>query len=119
MHDEQIYFKGWGRGRGREARATLSDPFNYLGFQLNLLVSKIFCTGQIMNTSYEPFRIVNTYGAFGSVTKNRTEVVLEGTWDEDPRNPNANWMEYDFPCKPGDLTQRPCLISPYHYRYVH
>ena len=69
-----------------------------------------------MNTSYEPFRIVNTYGAFGSVTKNRTEVVLEGTWDEDPKSPNANWMEYDFPCKPGDLTQRPCLISPYHYR---
>ncbi len=70
-----------------------------------------------MNTSYEPFRIVNTYGAFGSVTKNRTEVVLEGTWDADPKNPNTNWMEYDFPCKPVDLTQRPCLISPYHYRY--
>ena len=62
-------------------------------------------------------RIVNTYGAFGSVTKNRTEVILEGTWD-DPRDPSAVWMEYDFNCKPGETTQRPCMISPYHYRYV-
>ena len=32
---------------------------------------------QVMNTSFEPFRIVNTYGAFGAVTKNRTEVRFE------------------------------------------
>ena len=71
---------------------------------------------QIMNTSFEPFRIVNTYGAFGSVTKTRTEVVFEGTSATNPNDPKAEWLEYDFNCKPGNLSQIPCLISPYHYR---
>ena len=31
---------------------------------------------QGMNVSFEPFRIVNSYGAFGSVTKVRHEVIL-------------------------------------------
>ena len=69
-----------------------------------------------MNTSFEPFRLVNTYGAFGSVTKTRTEIVFEGTHDTNPNDPNAEWLEYDFKCKPGNVTQPPCLISPYHYR---
>ncbi|XP_064780204.1 lipase maturation factor 1 [Oncorhynchus masou masou] len=78
---------------------------------LNLLSSK-----QVMNTSFDPLRIVNTYGAFGSITKERTEVILQGTMNEDPKDPEAVWEEYQFLCKPGDLTRRPCLISPYHYR---
>ena len=32
-----------------------------------------------MNTNFSPFKIVNTYGAFGSITKKRTEIILEGT----------------------------------------
>ena len=32
-----------------------------------------------MNTSFDAWKIVNTYGAFGSITKERTEVVLQGT----------------------------------------
>lgn len=30
-----------------------------------------------MNVSFEPFRIVNSYGAFGSITKVRNEVSLK------------------------------------------
>ncbi|XP_052629437.1 lipase maturation factor 1 isoform X1 [Harpia harpyja] len=78
---------------------------------LNLLNSR-----QVMNTSFNPLRIVNTYGAFGSITKERTEVVLQGTSSLDPNDPAAVWEEYDFKCKPGDLKRRPCFISPYHYR---
>lgn len=50
-----------------------------------------------------------------SVTKERTEVIFQGTYDN-PYEPNAHWEEYDFKCKPGNVTSRPCLISPYHYR---
>lgn len=25
-------------------------------------------------------------------------------------------MEYEFPCKPGRVDRRPCVITPYHYR---
>ncbi|CAL4061392.1 unnamed protein product, partial [Meganyctiphanes norvegica] len=78
---------------------------------VNLLSSK-----QVMNTSYDPFRIVNTYGAFGSVTKVRTEVIFEGTYGFDPDSPMAVWKEYEFKCKPGRVDRIPCLISPYHYR---
>ncbi|XP_068100258.1 lipase maturation factor 1 [Hyperolius riggenbachi] len=78
---------------------------------LNLMNSR-----QVMNTSFNPLRIVNTYGAFGSITKERTEVILQGTSSLDPNDPKAVWEEYEFKCKPGNLTRRPCVISPYHYR---
>ncbi|XP_032606899.2 lipase maturation factor 1 [Taeniopygia guttata] len=78
---------------------------------LNLVSSR-----QVMNTSFNPLRIVNTYGAFGSITKERTEVILQGTSSLDPNDPTAVWEEFEFKCKPGDLRRRPCLISPYHYR---
>jgi hypothetical protein len=70
--------------------------------------------GQVMNTSYDPFDLVNSYGAFGSVGRERYEIVLEGTADPDPAA--ARWTEYEFKCKPGDPRRRPCWISPYHYR---
>ena len=37
---------------------------------------------QVMNTSFDPLQLVNTYGAFGSITKERDEIVIEGTSDE-------------------------------------
>lgn len=65
---------------------------------------------QSMNLSYEPLGLVNTYGAFGSITRVRHEVVLQGSRDGD------TWLDYELPCKPGDVNRRPCLVSPYHYR---
>jgi hypothetical protein len=70
---------------------------------------------QAMNASFDPFQLVNTYGAFGSVSRERHEVVLEGTNDPTPR-PDSVWKRYELPCKPGDPGRRPCLITPYHYR---
>ena len=35
--------------------------------------------GQAMNASFNPFHLVNTYGAFGSVGRERYEVIVEGT----------------------------------------
>ncbi|MFI5183305.1 MAG: lipase maturation factor family protein [Vicinamibacteria bacterium] len=70
---------------------------------------------QRMNTAYDPFDLVNSYGAFGSIGRERYEIVLEGT-DEAAPTDEAHWVEYDFPCKPGDTARRPCWISPYHYR---
>lgn len=78
---------------------------------INLLSSR-----QVMNTSFSPLRIVNTYGAFGSITKERTEVILQGTASPNASAPDAIWEDYEFKCKPGDPWRRPCLISPYHYR---
>jgi hypothetical protein len=78
-------------------------------------VANMLSSRQLMNTSFDPFDLVNTYGAFGTVGRERFEIVLEGTMD-DPDDPTARWTEYDFKCKPGTPDRRPCWISPYHYR---
>ena len=80
------------------------------------IVSNLLSSRQLMNSSFDNFRLVNTYGAFGSVTKERTEVIVEGTKSLNPYDDSASWLEYEFKCKPGDVNRRPCLISPYHYR---
>lgn len=72
------------------------------------LVSK----NQSMNASYNPLHLVNSYGAFGSVTRERFEVVLEGRAD----GSDASWQEYGFKGKPGDPRRRPPQIAPYHLR---
>jgi hypothetical protein len=70
---------------------------------------------QVMNGSFDPLHLVNTYGAFGSIGRVRHEVILAGT-DDDPTRPDARWLEYDLPCKPGNLQRRPCVIAPYQLR---
>ena len=81
------------------------------------IVTNLVSSRQIMNTSFEPFRIVNTYGAFGSVTKDRSEIVFEGSRSDDPAKA-TDWQEYEFKGKPGSVDRRPCILSPYHYRDV-
>jgi len=68
-----------------------------------------------MNYSFDPFHIVGTYGAFGSITKERYEVVIEGTEDA-VLTPQTKWHEYEFQGKPGDVRRRPPQVAPYHYR---
>ena len=70
---------------------------------------------QRMNASFDPFRLVNTYGAFGSVSRERYEVVIEGTDAELPDG-RAEWLEYEFIGKPGDPRRMPAQIAPYHLR---
>ena len=70
---------------------------------------------QLMNTSFDPLHLVNTYGAFGSITKERYEIVIEGT-DEPVLTPSTTWLEYEFKAKPGDVRRRPPQYAPYHLR---
>ncbi len=70
---------------------------------------------QIMNTSFNPLHLVNTYGAFGSITRPRYEVIIEGR-GEAPRTQGARWQEYEFIGKPGRLDLMPPQVAPYHLR---
>jgi Lipase maturation factor len=70
---------------------------------------------QLMNASFDPLRLVNTYGAFGAITRVRREVVLEGTDDPTP-GPDTVWREYQCKAKPGDPRRRPRQVAPYHLR---
>ncbi|MDD7921126.1 lipase maturation factor family protein [Actinomycetospora callitridis] len=70
---------------------------------------------QLMNAGITPVHLGNSYGAFGSVTREREEVVLEGT--KDPHGgDDADWREYGFRAKPGDPYRRPPQLAPYHRR---
>jgi len=71
--------------------------------------------GQVMNTSFNPLQIVNTYGAFGSITKVRNEIIIEGTDDEEI-SAGTVWREYEFKGKPGDPARLAPLVAPYHLR---
>eukprot|EP00494_Astrolonche_serrata_P008455 UN08494 len=72
---------------------------------LNLLSKR-----QSMNRSFDSFRLVNTYGAFGSVGLHRNEVVVLASHD------GEEWIEYEFRAKPNDVNRRPIICAPYHYR---
>lgn len=77
-------------------------------------IKNLISPQQHMNQSYSRWHLVNSYGLFGSITKERYEVIISGTPDPNPQS--SNWSEYGFFCKPGDVAKRPCFISPYHLR---
>ncbi|MEF8828404.1 MAG: lipase maturation factor family protein [Haloarcula sp.] len=78
-------------------------------------VRNILSERQVMNTAFDPLRLVNTYGAFGSITRTRYEIVVQGTTD-DVVTADTEWRTYEFKGKPTDPTQRPRQVAPYHYR---
>jgi hypothetical protein len=74
----------------------------------------LFARRQLMNASFNRWQLANAYGAFGTVTKERIEIVVEGTLDPDPET--AEWREYEFKGKPGDVRRVPRQFAPYHLR---
>ena len=91
-------------GRRRRSILVLSWP----------ALRNLFARRQLMNASFNRWQLVNAYGAFGTVTKRRIEIVVEGTRDEDPDA--ATWREYAFKGKPGDVRRIPRQLAPYHLR---
>ena len=112
--------RGWLAARRRLARPSRGQRIaaGVLAAVIALLsldpIANLASSHQHMNASYEPFALCNSYGAFGSVGKQRYELVFEGTRDE--LGPDARWREYEFPCKPGDPNRRPCILGPWHWR---
>ncbi|WP_018616890.1 lipase maturation factor family protein [Segetibacter koreensis] len=78
-------------------------------------VFNILSPRQIMNTSFDPFDLVNTYGAFGTVGQERLNVIFEGTTDKDSSD-KANWKPYIYKGLPVSLDKRPPQIAPYQLR---
>ncbi|MGH9475335.1 MAG: lipase maturation factor family protein [Terriglobales bacterium] len=78
-------------------------------------VQNLLSPRQAMNRSYNPWHLVGSYGAFGSVTRIRYEVVLEAT-TAPLLEASTEWHEYEFWAKPGDPRRRPPQVAPYHLR---
>jgi Protein of unknown function (DUF1222). len=78
-------------------------------------VTNLISNQQLMNYSFDPLNLVNTYGAFGSVGRERDEIIFEGTSDPIISG-DTKWKEYEFKAKPGDPNRPPPFIAPYQPR---
>ena len=58
----------------------------------------------------EAFRILNGYGLFRVMTKDRKEIVIEGSAD------GLEWKPYEFKWKPGDVMRAPGWCQPHQPR---
>ena len=65
---------------------------------------------QAVDDFIEPLHIVGSYGLFAVMTTERNEIVVEGS------NDGAEWREYDFLYKPGDVMRRPRWNIPHQPR---
>ena len=58
----------------------------------------------------QSLRIVNGYGLFRVMTKDRDEIVIEGSAD------GIDWLPYEFKWKPGDVKRAPGWCAPHQPR---
>jgi hypothetical protein len=59
---------------------------------------------------YGPFRVVNTYHLFGSITRERIEPDFQVSLD------GAEWTSLEFRHKAGDPRRRPDFVAPHQPR---
>jgi hypothetical protein len=110
------------RAEAVSARAEPSRPMLTTAWTVAIIIAflsirpvlNMLSPRQIMNTSFDPLNLVNTYGAFGSVGRERLNVVFEGTMDIPGQN--ANWKAYRYKGLPVALDKRPPQIAPYQLR---
>jgi hypothetical protein len=110
------------RAEAAAAEAEPSRPQEIASYALGLVVAvlsidpvkNLISPGQLMNSSFNRLNLVNTYGAFGTVGRERFEIIFEGTESDSPEF--AVWREYEFVAKPGDPRRRPAFIAPYQPR---
>ena len=112
--------------RRAERAARESEPSrinNTIAIALSILVAylsiapvlNLVSDRQVMNTSFNCLDLVNTYGAFGTVGRERPEIVFEGT-DDAFITGDTQWKEYEFKAKPSDPNRRPPFVAPYQPR---
>lgn len=110
------------RAERAAAEAVPSRPMEIASIALLVLVAvlsvapvaNLLSSRQVMNTSFNRLHLVNTYGAFGSVGRERDEIIFEGT--NSSSSTFADWKEYEFKAKPGDLRRAPPIVAPYQPR---
>ena len=60
-----------------------------------------------LSSVVRPIRSINGYGLFRTMTTERPEIIVEGSFD------GTSWTEYAFRWKPGDVGRRPPFVQPH------
>jgi predicted DCC family thiol-disulfide oxidoreductase YuxK/uncharacterized membrane protein YphA (DoxX/SURF4 family) len=82
------------------------------GSQINSLLERSRPSGALstLRAFFAPFALVNSYGPFAVMTRERPEIIIEGSTD------GVTWREYAFRYKPGDPDRRPPWNIPHQPR---
>lgn len=80
-----------------------------IGLYSTAPVRNFFSKNPLQNASFNPFNLVNSYGAFPKVMEDHYELIIEG------RKEGEKWKEYILHSSFKDQKSRPRQISPYHY----
>ncbi|MDQ6626348.1 MAG: lipase maturation factor family protein [Verrucomicrobiota bacterium] len=99
------------RAAGPALALVITFPLN-LWLTISALEERPLFPGPLfaLYAHLETFRIVNSYGLFRVMTKERPEIVFEGSTD------GTNWQPYEFRWKPGDLDRPPQWNAPHQPR---
>ncbi|MGZ3742484.1 MAG: lipase maturation factor family protein [Pseudobdellovibrionaceae bacterium] len=91
--------------------AAILLPLNFFWFLLAFRENSPFLDPilPIIRAIYN-YRFNSSYGLFAVMTKDRSELILQGSDDTE------NWIEYEFKYKPSSLSRMPPLVAPYHPR---
>jgi hypothetical protein len=104
------------RGRSWPDWVLVPMSISVLTFSGMLLWESVYPRSQwpsLLSIPYryvEPFRSLNGYGLFRVMTKNRPEIIVEGSAD------GNTWTPYEFKYKPGDLNRPPPIVAPHQPR---
>lgn len=77
------------------------------GLQTAQELTKTRLVPQAVEEAYRPFRTINNYGLFRTMTTERPEILVEGSDD------GETWQTYEFNFKPDRLDERPSLVTPH------
>ena len=108
----------------RSRAATVSHRMLIAGWIVTAMVAflsinplaNMLSTRQIMNTSFDPLNLVNTYGAFGSIGRERLAVIFEGTDADTPFAQETSWEAYPYIALPVETNKMPPQVAPYQPR---
>jgi len=117
----KILPKVWvNKAQTAEANAEPSKPMLTTAWSVTIIIAllsiqpiiNLLSPGQVMNSSFDPLDLVNTYGAFGTVGQERDNIIFEGT-NDDTTGGKANWKPYIYRGLPVLLNKQPPQIAPY------
>ena len=114
------FLKAWQTSMKAEANKRKSIAVQAAAIGITCLVAvlsiqpvlNLFSPHQMMNTSFESFDLVNTYGAFGTIGRERLNVVFQGT-DSDTAVGAVDWKDYHYQALPVDVHEMPVQVAPY------
>jgi predicted DCC family thiol-disulfide oxidoreductase YuxK len=125
IDDAMLWTEGRGVGGWRRARALPERLFAFAAAAV--LAVTLPLNGWLIFSAFKPkaewprpvaalyshvapFGIVSGYGLFRDMTRDRPEIILEGSAD------GVEWLPYEFKWKPGDLSQPPHWVAPHQPR---